>query len=87
MFYAFISFKSYPIHFFIKDMLPDDGERDWPENELFSYNPWLLDGCHLGQAAASSYFQDLAQILSLSVNLHDLPVSAVCGHTACSLSR
>ena len=66
-------------------MFPDDGECDRPADELLGDNPWLLVGSHLGEAPACGYGQDLAQILSLSVHLHDLPVSAVCGNTACSL--
>lgn len=66
-------------------MLPDDGECDRTENELSGPYPRLLDGCHLGEAAPSSHRQDLAQILSVPVHLHDLPVPALCGHSACSL--
>lgn len=72
---------------FKTDLLPDDGECDWPADELPGYNPWLLVGSHLGEAAAGSHCQDLAQILSLSVHLHDVPVSSMCGHTASSLHR
>lgn len=72
---------------FLKDLLPDDGECDWPADELLGDNPWLLVGSHLGEAAAGSYCQYLAQILSLPVHLHDLPVFTVCGNTACSLYR
>lgn len=71
----------------LKDLLPDDGECDWPTDEFLGDNPWVLVGSHLGEAAAGSYCQDLAQILSLPVHLHDLPVSTVCGHTTCSLHR
>ena len=72
---------------FSTDLLPDDSECDRPEDELPGDHPWLLVGSHLGEAAAGSHGQDLAQILSLSVHLHDLPVPSVCGHTACSLHR
>lgn len=71
----------------LKDLLLDDGECDWTADELLGNNPWLLVGSHLGEAAASSYCQNLAQILSLPIHLHDIPVSTVCGHTACSLYR
>lgn len=72
---------------FLKDLLPDDGECDWSADELFGHNPRLLDGGPVGEAAASSYRQDLAKILHLPVHLHDLPVPAVCGHPSCSLPR
>lgn len=68
-------------------MLHDDGECDWPADELLGDNPWLLVGSHLGEAAAGSNCQDLAEILPFLVCLHDLPVSAVCWHAACSLHR
>lgn len=73
--------------FLLKDLLPDDGECDWPADELLGDNPWLLVGSHLGEAASRSYCQDVAQILSLLVCLHDLPVSVVCGYTTCTLHR
>lgn len=73
--------------FLIKDLLPHDGERDWPADELHGDNPRLLVGGHLGEETASSYRQDLAQVLSLPVHLHDLSVPAVCGHAACPLYR
>lgn len=71
----------------LTDLSPDDGECDWPEDELPHDNPWLLVGGHLVQAAASSYCQALAQLLCVPVCLHGLPVSAVFRHTARSLHR
>lgn len=70
-----------------KDLLPDDGERDWPADEFPGDNPRLLVGRHFGEAAAGSNCQDLAQILSLSFHLHDLPVPAVCWYPTCYLHR
>lgn len=72
---------------FFKDLLPDDCECDWTEDEFFSDNPRLLVSSNLSEAEAGSYCKDLAKILSLPVHHHDLPVSAVCGHTASSLHR
>lgn len=69
------------------DLFPDDGECDWPEDELLNDNPWLLAGGHLVEAPAGSYCQGLAQLLCLPVCLHDLPVSAVFRHTARSVHR
>lgn len=71
----------------LKDLLPDDGECDWPADEFLGNNPRLLASSHIVEAATCSYCQDLAQILSVPVHLHDLSVSTVCGHTPCSLHR
>lgn len=71
----------------LKDLLPDDGKCDWPADELLGDNPWLLVGSHLGEAAAGSHCQDLAQILPFPVHLHDITVSTVCWNTTCSLYR
>lgn len=69
------------------DLLPDDGECDWPEDELLNDNPWLLAGGHLVKAPAGSYSQGLAQLLCLPVCLYDLPVPVVFRHTARSVHR
>lgn len=69
------------------DLLPDDGECDWPEDELPDDNPRLLAGGHLVQAPAGGYCQALAQLLRLPVRLYDLPVPVVFRRPARSLHR
>lgn len=71
----------------LEDLLPVDSECDWPADELLGDHPRLLVGSHLGEAAAGSDCQNLAQILSLLVHLHDLPVFTVFGDSTCSLHR
>ena len=75
------------IYMSLSDLLPDDGECDWAANELPCDYPRLLAGCDHGATAAGSNSSDLAQVLPLSVHLHDLPVCSVRGHPACTLHR
>lgn len=69
------------------DLLPDDGECDWPADELPDDNPRLLAGGHPVEAAASSDRQAVAQLLRLPDCLHGLPVPAVLGHTTRPVHR